>query len=200
VTRLLIWRHGQTAWNATDRVQGQQDVELDEVGVAQAARAAGWLAGYKPDLIVASDLSRAARTAGALAELTGQPVELDPRLRERHFGPWQGLTGAEIAERYPDHYPHWRAHGGDVAGLAVESTADLGERVTAALRDVAEKVGDGTAVVATHGGAARQGVAGLLGWPRGVAQTLAGLSNCHISDVRLSHRGWQLKAHNVGPR
>ncbi|GAA1757554.1 histidine phosphatase family protein [Luedemannella helvata] len=199
MTRLLIWRHGQTAWNATDRVQGQTDVELDEVGVAQAERAAAWLAGFKPDLIFASDLSRAAGTAAALASLTGHEVEFDERLRERHFGPWQGLTGAEIAERYPDQYPHWRAMG-DAADLPLESTADLGRRVTAALRDIAARVGDGTAVVATHGGAARQGVAGLLGWPAGVASSLGALGNCHVSDLRLTqHRGWQLRAHNVGP-
>lgn len=199
MTRLLIWRHGQTAWNASDRVQGQTDIELDEVGVAQAERAAAWLATLKPDLIVSSDLSRAARTAGALAELTGHDVLLDERLRERHFGPWQGLTGDEIAERYPNQYPHWRRLG-DVPDVPLESTIDLTERVSAALRDVAAKVGDGTAVVATHGGAARHGVAGLLDWPHGVARTLAGLSNCHVSDVRHSaSRGWFLKAHNIGP-
>jgi glucosyl-3-phosphoglycerate phosphatase len=199
VTRLLIWRHGQTAWNASDRVQGQTDIELDEVGVAQAERAAAWLATLKPDLIVSSDLSRAARTAAALAELTGHDVVLDERLRERHFGPWQGLTGDEIAERYPDQYPHWRSHG-DVPDVPLESTAVLAERVAAALRDAAAKVGDGTAVVATHGGAAKHGVAGLLEWPHGVARTLAALGNCRVSDLRHSaSRGWFLKAHNIGP-
>ncbi|GAA1822745.1 histidine phosphatase family protein [Luedemannella flava] len=200
MTRLLIWRHGQTAWNASDRVQGQTDVELDEVGVAQAERAAAWLVSYKPDLIVSSDLSRAARTAAALAALTGHQVEYDERLRERHFGPWQGLTGAEIAEQYPEHYPHWRAVG-EIAGLPVESTVDLGKRVTAALKDIAARVGDGTAVVATHGGAARHGVAGMLEWPHEVAHTVGALSNCHVTELRHNpHRGWQLRAHNIGAR
>src|SRR5690606_19337304 len=81
--RLILWRHGQTAWNVTGRVQGQTDVDLDETGVAQAAATAPRVAQYRPDLIVSSDLRRAARTAAALADVTGLPVEYDARLRER---------------------------------------------------------------------------------------------------------------------
>jgi broad specificity phosphatase PhoE len=58
---------------------------------------------------------------------------------------------------------------------------------------------DGTTVVATHGGAARHGIAALLGWPDTVARTLAGLDNCHWTELRFDAvRGWQLRAHNVG--
>ena len=111
MTRLIIWRHGNTDWNAGDRVQGQSDSPLNARGRDQAAAAAPLLAALRPDAIVSSDLSRAADTAGALAAVTGLPVSFDARLRERHFGIWQGLTLDEIAERYPTEYAAWRASG-----------------------------------------------------------------------------------------
>jgi len=73
----VLWRHGQTVWNAERRFQGQSDIPLDETGYAQADRAARLLSGLGPDLIVSSDLSRAASTAAALARLTGLEVTLD---------------------------------------------------------------------------------------------------------------------------
>ena len=101
-TQLILVRHGRTVWNAADRIQGQADIELDDVGQDQARRVAPLLAAYRPDLIVCSDLVRAVQTAEPLARQTGLPVEYDARLRERHFGPWQGLTLPEVAEAYPD--------------------------------------------------------------------------------------------------
>jgi ribosome silencing factor RsfS/YbeB/iojap len=79
--RLVLWRHGQTVWNAERRFQGQSDIPLDEVGQAQAERAARLLAALRPDLIVSSDLSRAAQTAAPLSRLTGLEVTLDKDLR-----------------------------------------------------------------------------------------------------------------------
>ena len=73
----MLWRHGQTTWNAQNRFQGQTDIPLSETGVAQAERAARLLAALKPDKIFSSDLSRAASTAAALARITGLPVTLD---------------------------------------------------------------------------------------------------------------------------
>jgi probable phosphoglycerate mutase len=198
MTRLLIWRHGRTEWNAGDRTQGHVDIDLDDAGVEQARAAAPRLAAYRPDLIVSSDLRRAARTADALAALTGLTVELDPRLRERNFGPWQGLTSTEIQERYPDQW----ARLGSAAPITdpdIETVDDLAKRVAAAFRDAAERVGpDGTAALVTHGGSARVGCGTLLNWPQELWHTLGGLWNCHHSVLRHSEaRGWQLAAHNL---
>ena len=76
--RVVLWRHGRTAWNAESRVQGTTDVPLDEVGVAQAERAARDLATLAPARIVSSDLARARVTAEKLGEIVGLPVETDP--------------------------------------------------------------------------------------------------------------------------
>jgi probable phosphoglycerate mutase len=198
VSRLILWRHGNTDFNASDRVQGQLDVPLNARGRGQAVAAAAKLAGFSPEAIFSSDLSRAADTAAALAALTGLPVSYDPRLRERYFGDWQGLTMSEAAERYPAEYARWRAGEPDI-GCGIETVDDMAKRVGAALREIAEAVPDGTAIVATHGGAARHGCGDLLGWPSQVTRSLGALDNCHWTDLRPDLvRGWRLRAHNVG--
>ncbi len=197
MTRLVVWRHGRTAWNAESRVQGHADVDLDEVGRAEAARSAVRVARLGPDLVISSDLRRATSTAQALAELTGLPVELDARLRERYFGPWQGLTGPEIAARFPDDHARWTDEG--IANPEIETVQAFTQRVVAAFRDVIDRVGAGTAVLVTHGGAARVGCGCLLGWPQALWRTLGGLVNCHWSElVHSPDRGWQLRTHNAG--
>jgi probable phosphoglycerate mutase len=197
MARLIIWRHGRTEWNRVGRFQGQSDVDLDSGGVAQAEQSAARVAAYGPDVIVSSDLRRAARTAQALSDLIGLPVELDPRLRERHFGPWQGLTSAQVRERYPDDFVRWSS-ATPVANPAIESLDDVAKRVSSAFRDVSGRVGGGTAVLVTHGGAARVGTASLLGWPPAIWSTLTVLNNCGVSELRYSAEcGWRLYAHNV---
>jgi broad specificity phosphatase PhoE len=198
MTQLIVVRHGQTEWNATDRVQGQSDVDLDDVGVAQAVEVAPRLAEFAPSLIVSSDLRRAVRTADALAAILGLPIELDPRLRERHFGRWQGLTMAEVRERYPAQHAEWAA-GAHVTDPSVETTTDLAERTGAAFSDVARRVGGGTAVVVSHGGASRLACARMLGWPEAIWPTLGVLGNCRYAWLGHSaERGWRLRAYNVG--
>jgi probable phosphoglycerate mutase len=198
MTRLILWRHGNTDFNAGDRVQGQTDTPLNDVGRAQAAAAAPALAAFGIDAIVSSDLSRAADTAGALSALVGRPVTLDPRLRERYFGLWQGMTLSEIGEAYPAEYAAWRA-GEPSPGCEIESLDDMGKRVGLALQEIADTHAGATIVVATHGGAARQGAGQLLGWPLPVMRSVMGLFNCHWMDLRHDpRRGWLLRAHNVG--
>jgi broad specificity phosphatase PhoE len=199
VSRLIVWRHGNTDWNSTHRVQGQTDVALNAVGRQQAVDAAELLIKMRPDAIVSSDLQRAADTAAALAALTGLTVSYDKRLRERYFGAWQGLTMTEVAQQFPAEHARWTA--GEEVGGDVETLHELGERVAAALQAAAALAPPGgTVVVATHGAAARQGIGHLLGWPLEQLRTLRALQNCHW--VELTHdsrRGWQVAAYNVGP-
>lgn len=198
MTRLLLWRHGQTAWNAADRVQGQTDVDLSEVGHTQAEAAAARLAELHPDVIVSSDLRRAADTAAALAAVTGLSVACDARLRERHYGEWQGLTNSEISARWPEASERWRA-GLPVPEFGIEDLDEVGKRMASALQDAADAHPGGTIVVASHGGAIRRGVVALLGWPESVVRTIGVISNCHWVELRMDpRRGWQLRAYNVG--
>ncbi|HMO10493.1 MAG TPA: histidine phosphatase family protein [Actinotalea sp.] len=199
---VVLWRHGRTAYNAEGRMQGTIDIPLDEVGVWQVALGAEHLAQrHRPSRIVSSDLGRAVATAGALGELTGLPVQTDPRLRERCFGDWEGLTAAEIAERWPDQYEVWRSHG-DPARTGAETRAEVAERMSVAVEEHAAALADDeTLVVVAHGAAITLGVSRLLGLDA-TWRGMAGLHNAHWSLLRPSGRRpgtWYLEAHNLGP-
>ena len=199
MTRLIVWRHGNTDWNATGRVQGQTDVPLNDLGRQQAVDAAELLVRLRPAAIVSSDLRRAADTAAALGALTGVSVRPDQRLRERFFGPWQGLLMSEVAEQRPEEHARW-TEGADVIGDDIETLDDMGKRMADAFTDAAALAPGGTVVVATHGASARQGVLQLLGWPREQIRTFRALQNCHWAELTHDEsRGWQLAAYNVGP-
>ncbi len=198
MSRLLVVRHGRTGYNAAHLIQGQLDVDLDDTGRAQAAAVAPRLAAFEPVAIVTSDLHRAADTAAPLAALTGLPVRLDRRLRERSFGQWQGLHGTEIAERYPAGYDRWRA-GQEVDGCDVEGTDELAKRAGEALQDAAALAPEGTVVVFSHGGTSRHGMAALFGWSAEILRPFAPLGNCRWIELRRdSERGWQLRGYNLG--
>ncbi len=194
--RLVLWRHGQTVWNAERRFQGQSDIPLDDTGQAQAARAARLLAGLRPDLIVSSDLSRAASTAAALARLTGLEVTLDKDLRERHGGCWEGLTDTEIRARYPAEHASWNPPDGEPSLLVAERVAGALLRIAATVREPG--MASGLAVVVSHGAALRLGMSRLLGMPDELFGVLGPLSNCSWSVLGRRSGRWRLLEHNAG--
>lgn len=198
--RLLLLRHGQTAYNSASRFQGQLDIDLDDVGRAQAETAAELLARLRPDLLVSSDLRRASDTAAALARRTGLAVTVDARLRETYAGAWQGLTTDQIDARFGAERDRWRAGSDAPAGGDGERRSEVGARVAAALLEHAGRLADGGLLVAaTHGGAASSGLHMLLGVPRERWPVLSGLANCHWSLVTEHRDGrWVLAEHNAG--
>jgi probable phosphoglycerate mutase len=189
----VLWRHGQTIWNAENRFQCKTDVPLNETGEAQAERAARLLAALRPDRIFASDLSRAASTAGALAKVTGLPVTLDKDLRERSGGSWEGLTDVEIRERYPEQRATWDPPDG-------ETRSAVGDRVSAALTRIAAEISDGQlAVVASHGAAIRIGIERFLRLDETHSGVLGPLTNCSWSVLGSRRDGqWRLLEHSAG--
>jgi glucosyl-3-phosphoglycerate phosphatase len=197
--RIVLWRHGRTEWNASGRFQGQTDIDLDEIGRAQAWESARRLAALEPDLLISSDLRRTRDTMAALAAITGKPIQLDERLRETFAGEWQGLTGAEIASRYPEEYKAWRAGDPLLKVGGGETRQDVAERMAAAVRDIAARLADdGLAVLTSHGGAARLGIAALIGMPLERFTNIGGLSNGSWSMLRDTDQGWVLVEHNAG--
>lgn len=195
--RLLIWRHGRTEWNADGRVQGQEDVGLDEVGRRQATVTAPVLAQQRPAVVVSSDLQRAHHTAQALAQHLGVEIQLDPRLRERGFGVWEGLNSEQMAAQYPQAFARWRVGGEpDVPGL--ETEAAMNKRVSAGI-DSALKLTEGTVCLVTHGGVAKRALSLLLGWPPDVPWGFNALGNCRWLELRSRDDDrWRLQAYNVG--
>jgi len=149
---LLLIRHGETAWNAESRIQGQLDVPLSNAGIWQAGRLAQRLAGERIDAIFASDLARAWLTAQPI----GQSRQIDPvpdlRLRERHFGIFQGHTLDEISTRWPSEFASWRERDPDWAIPEGESGQQFIDRVLHALDEIAHRHAGQTVAVVAHGG------------------------------------------------
>ncbi|MGW2475689.1 histidine phosphatase family protein [Streptomyces sp. NPDC001665] len=196
--RIVLWRHGQTAWNLERRFQGSTDIELTETGVAQARRAARLLASLKPDAIVASDLRRAAATAAELSAITGLDVVHDAGLRETYAGAWQGLTHEEIVERYGEQYAAWK-RGEPVRRGGGELETEVADRAAPVVLGHAEKLPDGgTLVVVSHGGTIRTTIGRLLGLEAHHWEGLGGLTNCCWSVLGEGARGWRLLEHNAG--
>ena len=198
VRRVVLWRHGRTTWNALRRSQGQLDIPLDDVGVAQARDTAARLASLNPVAIVSSDLQRAAATAAELRRVTDVPVSLDPGLREIDVGAWQGLTVEQYAERFPEEYRRWRA-GEDVRRGGGETYAEVADRVCAAIEQAACRLGSGeTAVLVSHGVAIRVGTCRFLRIPAERWHAFGGLSNCSWVVLEEARLGWRMTEWNAG--
>ncbi len=151
----LLVRHGQSTWNAEQRWQGQADAPLSELGEHQAIAATPAVATLAPSRVLASDLSRARRTAELLVP-PGVVVEADAVWRERRAGEWEGLTRVEIEERYPGWLDgsrgrhSWHAHR---RPPGYEDDDELLARALPALEALLlDAVDSMTVLIVTHGG------------------------------------------------
>ena len=181
VTRLL--RHGQTPMSVQKRYAGRSDVPLTDLGVQQTAAAAKRLASAGLDVIVTSPLLRAVQTAEEVAAATGATVVTDDGFREADFGAWEGLTFAEVQERWPAEMAAWLADP-EVAPPGGESLAGVNERVTAALRRVLAARERQTVLVVSHVTPIKTLVAAALLAPP------AALYRMHLDVAALSRIDW----------
>jgi len=199
LSRLVMWRHGETDYNATGRMQGHLDAALTDVGRNQARFAVPALARFSPEIVVTSDLRRAMDTATTFTETTGVSLRVDKRLRETNLGLWQGMTSVEVDEQWPGARqqwqtdPTWTPPGGEsrleVAARAAEVVGDLDETT------------DDTAVLCAHGGLIAALTGHLLELPITAWAKLGGIGNCHWTV--LARRGssglaWRLRVYNAG--
>jgi broad specificity phosphatase PhoE len=193
--RLVLWRHGETDYNAALRMQGQLDSQLTANGLGQARRATPVLAALEPDVLLTSDLSRAADTAAVLAAETGLPLRVDKRLRETHLGRWQGLTHDEVESVCPGGIqswrrdPQWAPHGGETrVDVATRAEQVVGELDAGKHR---------TAVLCTHGGLIAGITPLLLDLPVSSWTVFGGISNCHWTVLRRRGTEWRLESYNT---
>ncbi|MCL2497471.1 MAG: histidine phosphatase family protein [Symbiobacteriaceae bacterium] len=150
--KLTIARHGETAYNAEGRYQGSLDIPLNAQGLQQAAELAAFLQGRSFDIIIASPLLRARKTAEIVAEALQLPLEFDARLVEINMGVYEGLIRSEAAERYPEVWArdpinkYW-----DEAIPGGESVRQVEARAVAALRHMGEVHAGKSVLVIGHG-------------------------------------------------
>jgi probable phosphoglycerate mutase len=177
--RLVLFRHGRTAWNDSGRAQGHADVELDAVGHRQAETAAPALAALRPSALWTSDLARARQTCAYLERATGLAAKVDERLREYDVGARQGMDVTQFRESFPDAFEAWAR--GDEAPLVpgAESTSDLLRRMVPALREflASLEVGE-TGIVVSHGASLKDTMFDLLGWSQQMEPSVQGMDNC----------------------
>ena len=175
MTELYLVRHGETDWNASRRIQGITDVPLNDTGRAQARRTGALLATREWDAIVASPLSRALETA-RLAGF-GELVQVDPDLHEWNYGPYEGLTTAEIRESVPG----WSVWTHPIPGG--ETADEIAARVDRVIARVRAAPGD--AALFAHGHVLRVLTARWLGLPPTDGRLLA------LGTATVSVLGWE---------
>ncbi|MEI7446475.1 MAG: histidine phosphatase family protein [Burkholderiales bacterium] len=199
MTELILIRHGQTELNRGPFFQGQIDVPLNALGLAQAARLAERLAGERIEAIACSDLIRTRQTAApAAGRLVLDPVP-DAGLREQAFGAFEGLSFDDCIERHPEAFAAWQRHDPAFATPGGESVLVFHSRVLAAVRAVASRHAGRRVAVVTHGGVLDmvwRTARGLpLSGPRTCAIPNTGLSRVRIDGDAIEILGWADDAH-----
>ncbi|MFY9314686.1 MAG: histidine phosphatase family protein [Burkholderiales bacterium] len=190
-THLCIVRHGETAWNAEHRVQGQLDVPLSAVGQAQALAAAKVLARESFDAIYSSDLSRARQTAAPTADLLSLEIIVEKDLRERHYGIFERLTYAEVKARFPEDYARFEARDPDYGFRTGETLRDFSVRSVAILSRIARE-NEGRSILAfTHGGVLDKLYRHVTGLPLSAPRDF-GIPNAGLNRVQVTAAGWQI--------
>lgn len=213
VRSITLVRHGRTSYNLAGRVQGSIDIPLDDVGVWQARQTGDALRRLYVErdpvarqLVVASDLRRANRTAHLFADPLGLEVHADPRLRERSFGDWEGMSGEELDAQWPKDFELWcRGLGGEMRHRA-ESHEHAGERGVEALRDWSHRADEDTDLfVFSHGALIENMLQVLFGIGLALPDFVSVTSMRNAHWARLVNAGlddpdrWILVDYNHGP-
>lgn len=191
--RLCLVRHGETQWNADGRVQGQLDVPLSPVGLAQARAVATVLGKERFDAIYSSDLLRVRQTAEPTSLLLRQEIFLDERLRERHYGVFQGLTYADAKARLPEDYARFKDKEPDYDFRTGESLLQFNERALAFFQFLVEKHSGESILVFTHGGVLemlyRHATGRGISTPRDFE-----IPNAALNRLEHGPQGWRVRA------
>jgi probable phosphoglycerate mutase len=189
---VCLVRHGQSLSNAAGLWQGQGDSPLNDIGRTQVERLSEAIADTRYDVVLSSDLSRAADTAKA----AGVKVEHDPAWREIDVGEWEGLTMEQVFERFPEQIEALKARQTFAIGGG-ESWPEVYERADASLASLRQRLpAGGRAIVFTHGGIIAALLAGLLGARNDFPWPLGRMRNTGRTTLRFSGGRVKLVSHN----
>jgi len=164
MTRIVLVRHGQTEWNRVERFRGRADVPLNETGRAQAEATGKRVAvEWQPSAIYASPLSRAVKTAAAIARHFDLPVQIHHGIADIDYGQWQGLTPDEVKVRWPEIHHAWYNAPHTMRIPGGETLDDLRTRGMAAVKELAARYAGQTVVLVGHTVINRIILLGVLG-------------------------------------
>ncbi len=174
---ICLIRHGQTDWNLEKRLQGREDIPLNETGLAQSAEVAEYFAqakakGFSVATVCSSPLSRAKDTAVCIADKIGVPHVVCPALNERDYGPLSGMTVEERRKAFPK---------GQDQNLNVESVPAAAARMLRAFDEVLEISEGRTVAAVSHGGIINSVFSRLSFGDVGTGKTLT--QNCSVSFI-----------------
>jgi alpha-ribazole phosphatase len=165
MSRVILVRHGRTAWHAEGRYAGTADVELDDVGRKQVELVVERLADAEIACVYSSPLSRCFELAESVAESHGLVVTVDERLREIDLGRWDGVKYSDIVEKDGEILKKWTADPGSVTVPGGESLVVVQERSMQWFSKVVSDYPEETILASSHGGPIRSMLAAVIGLP-----------------------------------
>ena len=190
--RLCLVRHGETAWNAEQRMQGHKDLPLSREGLEQAAQAARLFVGQSAAALYSSDLQRAWQTAEPIAAALNLPITRLAALRERNYGRCEGMVRSEVVAHHPEDARALRERIPDYILPGGESLNQHLQRIRDCIEALAQKHAGETVVVVTHGGVLdliyRQATGTPLEKPRDFP-----IPNTGICWLRISPNAWHIE-------
>ena len=163
--RLILVRHGETAWNKEGRFQGQSLVELNERGSSQARRVAKALIPMRPTALYSSPLPRTLMTAEEISRELSIPVVPLEGIKEVNLGELEGITGQEMRARYAEVYSAWRQDPSDLVFPGGESIRQLQQRAWRAIEEIQRAHPEDAIVAVAHNFAIRAILCAFLGLP-----------------------------------
>ena len=182
MTKLYLIRHGQSEWNILSKVQGQKDANLTNIGREQARKLGKRLIDENIDIIFSSDLSRALETAEIISSMINKPVVESKEIQEINFGPWEGLTLAEIQKKYKEEYLIWMKKPDKFKLEGAETLDNLKNRVMKYVEKVLIENKDKNIAIVSHNATLKIFILNLLGMGNAFYKNIS-LNNVSLSII-----------------
>lgn len=182
MTKIFLIRHGQSEWNKLNKIQGQKNTILTELGEKQALYMGNRLINEKIDIIYTSDLKRAYDTAKIISNEINKPLISSDAIREINFGPWEGLNTEELLDKYKDEYLTWNKEPDKLNMDGVETLEDLKNRGMKYINNIIKENQNKNIAIVSHGAMLKVIILGLLGMEMSYYKNIS-LNNVSLSIV-----------------
>ncbi|HKB81677.1 MAG TPA: histidine phosphatase family protein [Burkholderiales bacterium] len=193
VTTFVFVRHGETAWNVEGRIQGHLDIPLNHLGVAQAEALGKRLVREQFDAVYSSDLVRAFHTARPTVSDPDRAIVKDQRLRERHLGALQGLTGEEAMAGQPVAWKAFKSRDPDLELAGGETLGEFSRRVVGFVETTLDKHAGGRILAVTHGGVLDAAYRHAAGMPLSASRNFP-IYNASVNVISHDNGRWKIES------